>query len=65
MGFKCNSKLEVRRQKMSKITAIVLAAGSGSRMQSETKKQYMEINGKPVVWYSLNAFENSDNRQTI
>ena len=44
---------------MSKITAIVLAAGSGSRMHSETKKQYMEINGKPVVWYSLNAFENS------
>ncbi|MBP5773297.1 MAG: 2-C-methyl-D-erythritol 4-phosphate cytidylyltransferase [Eubacterium sp.] len=44
---------------MSKITAIVLAAGSGSRMNSDTKKQYMEINGKPVVWYSLNAFENS------
>ena len=41
---------------MSKITAIVLAAGSGSRMHSDTKKQYMEINGKPVVWYSLNAF---------
>ena len=59
MGFKCHSELEVRRQIMSKITAIVLAAGSGSRMQSETKKQYMEINGKPVVWYSLNAFENS------
>ena len=45
---------------MSKITAIVLAAGSGSRMNSETKKQYMEINDKPVVWYSLNAFEQSD-----
>ena len=59
MGFKCHSELEVRRQIMSKITAIVLAAGSGSRMHSETKKQYMEINGKPVVWYSLNAFENS------
>lgn len=44
---------------MSKITAIVLAAGSGSRMHSDTKKQFIEINGKPVVWYSLNAFENS------
>ena len=44
---------------MSKITAIVLAAGSGSRMHSDTKKQYMEIQNKPVVWYSLNAFENS------
>ena len=44
---------------MSKITAIVLAAGSGSRMHSDTKKQFMEVDGKPVVWYSLNAFENS------
>ena len=50
---------------MSKITAIVLAAGSGSRMHSETKKQYMEINGKPVVWYSLNAFEQSDVNEII
>lgn len=45
---------------MSKITAIVLAAGSGSRMHSDTKKQFMEVDGKPVVWYSLNAFENSE-----
>lgn len=42
---------------MSKITAICLAAGSGSRMGSETPKQYMEINGKPLFWYSLNRFE--------
>lgn len=44
---------------MSKITAIVLAAGNGSRMQSSQKKQYMEIYGRPVLWYSLNAFEKS------
>ena len=30
--------------------AIVLAAGSGSRMGSETKKQYMQIGGKPVIY---------------
>ena len=40
-----------------KISAIVLAAGSGSRMQSSKKKQFMEIKGKPLVWYSLFAFE--------
>ena len=39
--------------------AIVLAAGSGSRMGSETKKQYMQIGGKPVIYYSLRAFEES------
>lgn len=38
---------------------IVLAAGSGSRMGSETKKQYMQIGGKPVIYYSLRAFEES------
>lgn len=42
---------------MKKITAIVLAAGNGSRMNSATKKQFMEINGKPILWYSLFAFE--------
>ena len=30
---------------MNKITAIVLAAGSGSRMKSKTKKQFIEIKG--------------------
>lgn len=41
------------------ITAIVLAAGKGSRMQSEIPKQYMNIDGKPVLYYSLKAFEES------
>ena len=44
---------------MNKITAIVLAAGSGSRLKSKTKKQFMEIKGKPVIWYSLFEFEKS------
>lgn len=44
---------------MNKITVIVLAAGSGSRMKSKTKKQFMEIKGKPVIWYSLFEFEKS------
>lgn len=43
-----------------KISAIVLAAGSGSRMNSKIKKQYMLLKGKPVLWYSLFQFEKSD-----
>ena len=35
-----------------KTVAIVLAAGSGSRMNSDVKKQYMEIGGKPLIYYS-------------
>lgn len=50
---------------MNKITALVLAAGSGSRMKSQTKKQFMELKGKPVIWYSLFAFEKSRVDQII
>lgn len=42
-----------------KITAIIVAAGSGQRMCSDVKKQYMDINGKPLVCYSINAFMRS------
>lgn len=42
-----------------KTAAIVLAAGSGKRMGSSTKKQYMLLDGKPVVYYSLKAFQES------
>lgn len=42
-----------------KHTAIVLAAGKGSRMQSAVPKQYLKLCGKPVLYYSLAAFEES------
>ena len=40
-------------------TAVVLAAGKGSRMGGNTAKQYMEIGGKPLVAYALEVFEAS------
>lgn len=42
-----------------KTVAIVLAAGSGSRMNTEVKKQYIDINGKPVLYYCLDVFQKS------
>lgn len=42
---------------MSEFAAIVLSAGTGSRMKSDIPKQYMQLNGKPVICYSLEAFE--------
>lgn len=42
-----------------KCTAIVLAAGQGKRMGTKVQKQYLEINGKPVLYYSLHVFEQS------
>lgn len=43
-----------------KVAAIVLAAGKGSRMNSEIPKQYLTLLGKPVLFYSLQAFEESN-----
>ena len=43
-----------------KCTAIVLAGGSGKRMGTKVQKQYLEIDGKPVLFYSLNEFQKSE-----
>ena len=40
--------------------AIVLCAGRGSRMKSDIPKQYMDLDGYPVIYYSLMAFEKSE-----
>ena len=40
-------------------TAIVLAAGCGSRMGGGVAKQYMLLCGKPLIWYALHAVEES------
>lgn len=45
--------------KKLKTTAIVLAAGRGKRMNSSVQKQYLLIGDKPVLYYSLKAFEES------
>lgn len=40
-------------------TAVVLAAGQGKRMGTKVAKQYLEIGGKPLLYYTLRAFERS------
>ncbi len=40
-----------------KVTAIILAAGEGRRMHMKTRKQFLAIEGKPVVYYTLDRFE--------
>ena len=46
-------------------TAIVLAAGQGKRMHSKIQKQFLEIGGKPVLYYSLHCFQESPLIQDI
>ena len=41
-------------------TAVILAGGSGSRMNSSVAKQFMLLGGKPILWYSLHAVQQSE-----
>lgn len=42
-----------------KSTAIILSAGFGKRMNSDVPKQYMLLNEKPILYYTIKAFEDS------
>lgn len=42
-----------------KCTAIVLAAGQGKRMNTKIQKQFLEVQGHPILYYSLRCFQES------
>ena len=42
-----------------RIGAVILAGGRGSRMHSDIQKQYMLLDGRPLIAYALEAFERS------
>jgi 2-C-methyl-D-erythritol 4-phosphate cytidylyltransferase len=42
-----------------KVSVIIPAAGQGTRMGSSTPKQYLSLNGQPILHHTLMAFENS------
>lgn len=42
---------------MSKNIAIVFAGGVGARMGSGLPKQFIEVNGKPIIIHTLDIFE--------
>ena len=37
--------------------AIIFAGGSGARMGSGLPKQFIEVNGKPIIIHTLDIFE--------
>lgn len=59
MGFLDNVLVAVRSNARKDRTccAIIVAAGSGKRMGSKVNKQFLEIQGKPVLAYTLEAFQ--------
>src|SRR3982074_857083 len=36
--------------------AVIVAGGTGTRMNSTIPKQFLLLNGKPVLYYSIDAF---------
>ena len=44
----------------NKIVAIVLSGGKGKRMGASVSKQYLLLKDKPILYYSLKAFDESD-----
>lgn len=67
MGFKCRAEFEVRRAVMreKRYAAIVLSAGKGTRMNNTVPKQYLMLDGKPVLYYALDAFQKSFVQEVI
>jgi 2-C-methyl-D-erythritol 4-phosphate cytidylyltransferase len=53
--FAASKNMEATQNSMKKI-AVIVAGGSGTRMQSVIPKQFLTINGKPVLYYTLKSF---------
>ena len=43
------------------ISAIILAGGKGKRMGAPVSKQFIEIKGKPIIYYTIKKF--SENKK--
>ncbi len=45
--------------------ALIIAGGIGARMQMSSPKQFMSVNGKPVIAYTMEAFQRNDSIDVI
>lgn len=43
---------------MNRVCAIIVAAGKGKRMGADINKQFLKLKDRPILYYSLKAFEN-------
>ena len=47
------------------VSAIIVAAGKGVRMNDTVRKQYLDLEGRPILAYSLMAFDECDKIDSI
>ena len=45
--------------------ALIIAGGSGQRMGQDIPKQFINVNDKPIIIYTLEAFQNHPNIDAI
>ena len=50
----------MKKEEKKNCTAIVLSAGQGKRMGTSVQKQYIELQGKPIIYYTLAVFQRSE-----
>jgi bifunctional UDP-N-acetylglucosamine pyrophosphorylase / glucosamine-1-phosphate N-acetyltransferase len=50
---------------MMKVTAILLAAGQGTRMKSKLPKVLHLVAGKPMIWHALHAIQESTTEKPL
>ncbi|MBN2765111.1 MAG: 2-C-methyl-D-erythritol 4-phosphate cytidylyltransferase [Paludibacteraceae bacterium] len=46
-------------------SCIIVAGGKGERMQSNLPKQFIELQGKPILMHTIEAFRNFDTKTEI
>ncbi|HNW61009.1 MAG TPA: 2-C-methyl-D-erythritol 4-phosphate cytidylyltransferase [bacterium] len=44
-------------EKNASCTALIVAAGQGKRFGGAVSKQFINVRGRPLLWYTLRAFE--------
>jgi 2-C-methyl-D-erythritol 4-phosphate cytidylyltransferase len=50
---------------MEKIAVVIASAGSGKRLSSDVKKQYMILGNKPVLYHTIKKFDEIENIDSI
>ncbi len=43
-----------------KKNAVIVAGGAGTRLGSELPKQFLDLCGRPMLWWSIKAFHDED-----
>lgn len=52
--------MDLSKQTVGRVSAIIVAAGKGSRMNAAVNKQYLMLSNKPVLAHTLEAFERTE-----